>query len=458
MLPHGSRKSSRTRSLPRDGPSSGGQSVNHHTASRDVSSERASFFKEFGQSVDPTHRRPVSSSPLENGYRSESEGSRSGNDTHGGMKSRGRSRGSQDGYGTDRSTVSRDRSRGSKSGYGSDGTIRSRTRNDLHSNSDSANRSGRAQSQKPRSSSQASSTRSKRAESATLIPGQVYREYDVHSEHIRLGKEAIPPDHGRRAGSKSRQETPERGRSTNSHKTTSARSVSSDEVKHSNGQLDIPKNVANKVQINEPVYHPEGEAAELCGDVQEEEQKIKRKPIRGTTQSRGANSRYTEPKLNHHRSGNEKGLSEKFSFEPIRQPPGEEQTRDESRDGAWQRFGGKDRTRNQISPADTNRGSAKKEDFLDIREGWLRGKSHPDSTPKGLVNQTKSTPKRYYAKNKGDPSPASDKGRSSSQHSEQYTPEKDPFAGYDAPPEKTKKKKEKSPSRVFRNFFNSWRT
>ncbi|TGO24369.1 hypothetical protein BPAE_0105g00360 [Botrytis paeoniae] len=439
MPPHGSGESCRTPSLPRGGSSSGRGSANVLPVSRNVSSERASLFKEFGQSVDPTHRRLVSSSPPKSGYHSDSEGN-------------------QDGYGTDRSSESRGRSRGSKSGSGSDATTRSRTRNNFHSNSDSANRSGRAQSQKPRSSSQASSTRSKRADLGNWIPAHNYGENSAHDNivpqlnHIRLAKDAIPPDHGQRARSRSRQENPERGRSTNSHKTTGVISVSLDGEKYLKGQLANPPTKANQPKIEQAGGYVEGEEAllEMCSD--SEEGTIKRKPIRDRAQSRGANSReHANQQPRYHGNEDSKELRREPSFEPIRQPPGLKQTQGRM----WEALG-KKRSRNPNPQANTNRGPVNEPplDLRGIRKDWWGEQSRPASTQKGSVNEQKSKPARYYKKFDRIPSPASDKGRNHSQHSERYPlPDNliDRVVG-----QSEDKKKKKNPSRIFGRFFGSW--
>ncbi|KAF7905359.1 uncharacterized protein EAF01_005880 [Botrytis porri] len=441
MPSRGSSESSSTHSLPRGGSSSGRGSANALPVSRNVSSERASLLKPFGVSIDPTHRRPVSSG-TNSGYRSDSDGYQSGNDTR-------------------RRTESRGRSGGSRSGSGSDATTRSRTRNDLHSNSSSANRD---RSQKPRSSSQASSTRSKRDGSVSGIPKyydendlfthhippkdferlrkevkptkspsevpDYYEDNDVFNysipqmDHVRSAKEVIPPDHERRARSRSRQEISKRDTSTNSHKITGANSVSSHEMKYSNSPLEIPKNVANKVQINKPVYHPEEEAAELDGDVEEERPKIKRKPVRAKAQSGGAHSReHANRQPRYHGNENPHEPRKQFSFASLKKPSNSEETPGST----WESVGRRISDNPSPRAHPTNGLGNTRPPERNIREEWWGDKRRPARTPQEPVKEQKSKSSRYYATNKIDPSPAGETRRNPSQHSERYPSSNDFF-------------------------------
>ncbi|TGO58400.1 hypothetical protein BCON_0055g00010 [Botryotinia convoluta] len=437
MPPHGSRESSKTRSLPRDGPSYGQRSAN---VSRNVSLERVSLVKEYGHSIDPSYRRPVSSSPSKSRYHSDSEGS-------------------QDGYGTDRSAESRGRSKGSKSGSGSDGT-RSRTRNDLHSNSDSAKRSGRAQSQKPRSSSQAS-TRSKRAESPEriyLFKDDPYGGLAPEGHKVSLyDDDGYLTDHGQKARSKSRKKNSERDRSTKAHKAISAISVPFDGDKYLKGQLADPQAEAKSVTIEQTAHDVKGQAAQLdmCSDSEEElvnsqSHRSGSKPtanpnnrvqLRDTkVPSRGANSReHANQQPRYHGNENSKEPRREYSFDTIRKSADAKQTQGRP----WEVIGERNSTRNQSSQANTKRGPVNEPPlkFGEFYKDWSGKQNRPASTQEGSVNEQQSNSDRYYANNKRNPSLASDTRRNHSQYSERYTSPDDFFDRVAGRPQEKKKEK-----------------
>ncbi|TGO12173.1 hypothetical protein BTUL_0093g00210 [Botrytis tulipae] len=371
-------------------------------------------------------------------------------DTHGGAKPRGRSRGINSGSDTDGSTD------------GGNVTDRTTGRRKMHSNPDSGNPSDRAYSRGPRAPSQASSTRSKRAKS----PERIYLFGDDpysglapegHKVSLYDDDDGYLTDHGQRAQSESRKKTSKRDRSREAPETIRPPLAPLDGEKYLPGQLSNPQAKAKRRTVEHVNVYAKGEVPilETCSDW-EEEPKIKRKPIKKREQSQGSISRHAEPELSRHRSGDGKNLKVKSRSEPMRQPPGGEQTRDEDRDGAWHKHGGKVRTRDSGHEAKINGGLANKDDFLGLREDWLRGKTHADSTPNGLVNQPESTPQPVYANNKRDPGPASDQGRKHHKGTEQHIPPHklfDTIAG--RPPQEEEKKRKKSPSRLLQRIFKS---
>ncbi|TGO38494.1 hypothetical protein BHYA_0073g00030 [Botrytis hyacinthi] len=430
MPPPASREPSRTRSSSRNGSSSGGRSAN---VSRNISSDRVSLVQDFDRRADPAYRKSVRSIPSESEY--DSNGSRSENDSHGRTKSGGRSRGSNGGNDTDGSMGS--------------GNVTDR-RKKMHSKSDSGNRSARDQSRGPRASSQASSTRSSRAESPApvyLFNGDPYPSFAPESVNLSIyDGDEYHSDSGRKK------------HESKSRKTIRPPLAPFDGEEYLKGQLSDPQAKAKRATVGHVNIHAEGEVPilETCSDW-EEGSKIKRKPIKKREQTRGPdikrNAEESQPK--HHGNG-DKQSKPKSGSSSIDKPPGVKS----KIDGKWYSIGGKKEMRTQIPPANTNRRSANEQPpgyGNKILKEWWEDQSHPDSTPKGLVNQPKSTPQRDYAKNRRDPGPEINKGRNHSQHSERHTSSDDLFdrlAG--PPPQKNEKKKKKK--RLLGEFFGSWRT
>lgn len=460
MPPPESRESVRTRSSSRNGSSSAGGRSEH--VSRNVSLDRVSLFQDFDRSTDPSHCKPVRS---ESEYDSDSNGSRSGNDIHGRTRSRGRSRGSNSGYETD----------GSMRSSNVTGLTRSRK---LHSgNPRLGGSSDRDQSREPRSSSR-DSTGSKRDKSASRVLKQpeplqnnYYLDYgNLPPEFTSLSAydgEEYPSDHRRKPGSKTRKKASKRDRSTEAPETIRPPLAPFDGEKHLKDQLANPQAEAKQPTIIErklfPIsdhktdiqasnihtgsdHYPKGHVAQFDSDP-EEGSKIKRKPIKEREQPRGPEiKRNAEPQPKYHGNGDNQ-LNSKVSFSSTHKSPGVES----KIDGAWHSFGGKDKPRTQIPPANTHRGSANERspDYgEEILQDWWKGQSNTARTTEraGVEPKLKS---RYRAND--NPSSARDQGRKHHKNPEQYTPKKDIFAEYDAPPEKKKKK------RSLKAVFGSWR-
>ncbi|KAF7930966.1 uncharacterized protein EAE97_009175 [Botrytis byssoidea] len=425
MPPPASRESSRTRPSSRNSSSSGGRSAN---VPRNVSFDRIGAVKDFDYSGDPGHRKPVGSIPPESDYDSDVNGSWSGNDSHGRTKSRGRSRGSS-GNDTDGSMGS--------------GNVTDR-RKKMHSNPDSGNRSARSHSRESRAPSQASSTRSKRAESPAPVylfgRDDPYRSFAPESNDFSLyGEEGYDSESGRKKDE------------SKSRKPIRPPLAPFDGEKYLPGQVSKPQAKAKRRTVEHVNVHAKEEVPilETCSDW-EEERKIERKPIKKREQSQGSNSRHAEPGLSRHRSGDGENLKVKSRSEPMWQPPGGEQTRDEDRDGAWHKRGGKVRTRDPGLEANINGGLANKDAFLGLREDWLRSETHADNIPNGLVNQPESTPQPIYAINKRDP-----EGRKHHKGTEQNIPPDKLFDTLAGRPQEKERQRKKSPSRIFRSLFRS---
>ncbi|TGO51865.1 hypothetical protein BOTNAR_0342g00010 [Botryotinia narcissicola] len=433
MPPPASRESYRTRPSSRNGSFSSGRSAN---LPRNVSFDRISAVKDFDYSNDPGYRKRVGSIPPESDYDSDNNGSQSGNDSHGRTKPRGRSRGSNGGNDTDGSMGS--------------GNVTDR-RKKMHSNPDSGNRSARDHRRESRAPSQASSTRSKRAESPAPVylfgRDDPYDSFAPESNNFSLyGGEGHDSNSGRKKDE------------SKSRKPIKPPLEPFDGEKYLPGQVSKPQAKAKWGTVEHANVHAKGEVPilETCSDW-EEKPKIRRKPIQKREKSQGSISRDAEPELSRHRSGDGKNLKVNPRSEPMRQPPGGEQTINEDRDGAWHKRGGKLRTRDPGPEANIDRGLADERPPYDgekILEDWWKGPSHTARTTRWAVAEEKSK-SRHHADGNINPSPASDQGRKHHKGTEQHIPPHELFDTLAGRPQKEEKKRKKSPSRIFKSFFKS---
>ncbi|KAF7939817.1 hypothetical protein BELL_0600g00030 [Botrytis elliptica] len=372
--------------------------------------------------------------------------------------------GSQSGSSTDSSTKFRSRGRRSNHDHFTAGTTRSKKKIDPYSDSDSD--SGYNTDRGPRAASR-TSTRSKKAQSITMIPGK-YGPNDAYSDpvqelsHVKFAKEAIPSDHRRRTRSRSRQEKHDSNRVADTDKINgtiaeiSRREYFKEDLEHRVADA-RPKSA----KIEQPASsYSEGEAAQLCYDSEVElvdsgshqsrsrpnANPNNREQLRDTKVPSGrAKSREHANRQPRHGNENSKEPRREYSFEPIRQPDVV---------SAWE-TPGQNRTRNPSPEANTQKRTVNEAplDYRRYYKDFMRDSNPPAGTPRRPVVEQKSK-SRYPADGNINPRLASDKGREHHKKPEQYTPNPDIFAQYDAPPEKEKKRK-KSPSKIFKRFFGS---
>ncbi|THV46651.1 hypothetical protein BGAL_0370g00140 [Botrytis galanthina] len=433
MASQGSSNSSRTKPVPQNGPKYGWRPVEDFTVPQSSGLKRNGGRVNGAPSRNKGNAKALPRSTQKREFHSiDSEGSQSGNST-------------------DSSTKFRSRGRESNNDHATEGTTRSKTKIHAYSDSsDSEYHPDRYSSRRPRAAPR-SSTSSKKAGSNPMIPGKygihdVYRNPVSEFSHVKIAKEAIPPDHRRRAESRSRQENHQSNRITDTDKINRAIAEIS---RHEYFKNDRKPRVADarpesaKMEYSD---HDHKEQTVQFDSGPKEGSIIKREPIKEREQSRGPDiKRNAEPQPRHHGNG-DKQLNPKVSFSSTHKPLGVES----KIDGAWHNIGGKDKMRTQIPPANTNRGSANElpPDYgKNILEDWWKGQSHTARTTERAVVEQK--PKSRYRAD-DNPSSASDQGRKHDKNPEQYTPKKDIFAEYDAPPEKKKKK------RSLKAVFGSW--
>ncbi|KAF7946331.1 hypothetical protein EAE96_009330 [Botrytis aclada] len=300
--------------------------------------------------------------------------------------------------------------------------------------SDPGNHLDRDRGRRPRKSSSAPAN-SKRDGWASLIPDRDYGPNGVFKNHVeelayvKRAKEAIPPDHGRRARSTSRKDA-ERGRSTNSHRTTGAKPVSSEE-EYFTADSERLSDARKSAKIKKPDKYTKEQVAQFdTYDDSERRSDIKRKPVGAAGVAlKGVNpkGRVEAPQLNHHGNGS---LNNPRNLPPkTPQPP----PRPRQKKVTWGSIGGPE-WRDARDPS----GNASSELLIETAEHYNGGLGEFMGGPKQGRNKHREQSKNTESKKP-----------------EQYLAKRDPFAGFDAPPEK-ERKKNKSPSGMLRKVFGSW--
>ncbi|KAM0142044.1 hypothetical protein ACHAP3_002037 [Botrytis cinerea] len=330
--------SSRSHSLQRGGSSFDRPPANDLTAPRNVSLDgRASFFRPFEQSTDPTHRRPVmTKESSKSGYQSEGEESRSGDNTRRRTGSEARGKRKNSGHYTDGSMGS---------GKGTDRTTRGRK---LHSGNpkleNSSDRNPSLVSRTSSTSSTGSTTLNK------MMPGGDFDKNDYYPNDFQQMSIALSAQKGknsdqrRRDRSESRPRKDTRDGSVASHRAPSTKSFSSggSYITADDG-LGVK---TNKTMAKRPSFQEIDQSQISLGksalllepDGSVAKPKSEQKPVRVPPQGKNSETHVNHP-LNNGNEINQVPRTRTLGAETLPQPP----LRPNQDYGKWGSFGGPER-------------------------------------------------------------------------------------------------------------------